>query len=27
LECTEKRDADNERRIAERALQSLRVIA
>src|ERR1700687_3904104 len=27
LECTEKRDADNEREIAERALQSLRVIA
>jgi hypothetical protein len=27
LECAEKRDADNERRIAERALQSLRVIA
>jgi hypothetical protein len=27
LECTEKRDADNERRIADRALQGLRVIA
>jgi hypothetical protein len=26
LECTEERDADNEREIAERALQSLRVI-
>ena len=27
LECTEERNADNERQIAERALQSLRVIA
>ena len=27
LECTEERDADNDRLIAERALQSLRVIA
>jgi hypothetical protein len=26
LECTEERDADDEREIAERALQSLRVI-
>jgi hypothetical protein len=27
LECTEERDADDEREMAERALQSLRVIA
>jgi len=27
LECTEERDADDEGEIAERALQSLRVIA
>ena len=27
LECTEERNADNERQIAERTLQSLRVIA
>jgi hypothetical protein len=27
LECTEERDAANERKIAEKALQSLRVIA
>jgi hypothetical protein len=27
LECTEKRDADDEREVADRALRSLRVIA